>query len=204
MPPLPDGPPLLIIMSAPSGAGKDSIRDLLIAWKLPFHFAVTATTREKRADEIEGVDYHFLTDEEFRRLESEGGLLEKADVYGQRKGVPRVEVLEPLQAGRDVFARVDIQGADTLKRLIPHALMIFIAPPSLEETVRRLDARDTESGEDLQRRIDAARSEMEAAARFDYVVVNETGKLEEAARRVVEIIAAEKGKRAEEAKRSRV
>jgi guanylate kinase len=191
-------------MSAPSGAGKDSIRDLLIAWKLPFHFAVTATTREKRADEIEGVDYHFLTDEEFRRLESEGGLLEKADVYGQRKGVPRVEVLEPLQAGRDVFARVDIQGADTLKRLIPHALMIFIAPPSLEETVRRLDARDTESGEDLQRRIDAARSEMEAAARFDYVVVNETGKLEEAARRVVEIIAAEKGKRAEEAKRSRV
>lgn len=203
MPSLPEGPPILIIISAPSGAGKDSIRDLLIAWKLPLHFAVTATTRAKRADEIEGVDYHFLTKEEFSRLESEGGLLENANVYGQRKGVPVAEVVAPLQGGRDVLARVDIQGADTLKRLIPDALMIFIAPPSLEETVRRLDARDTESGEDLQRRIDAARSEMEAASRFDYVVVNETGKLEEAARRVVEIIAAEKGKRAGEAKRSR-
>jgi guanylate kinase len=187
---------VLFILSAPSGAGKDSIRDLLIAWKLPLHFAVTATTRPIRSDEIEDVDYHFLGDSEFDRLEREDALLERAMVYGQRKGVPKAEVLAPLHDGRDVLARVDIQGADTLKVLVPDAFMIFIAPPSLAEAMRRLDERETESGEDLRRRIEAGAGEMEAASRFDRIVVNETGKLVQAAREVVAIIVEEKRRRA--------
>ncbi len=191
------GPPLLVVLSAPSGAGKDAVRDILKAWGLPFHFAVTATTRLRRPGEVEDVDYHFLTEAEFDRLEREEGLIEHALVYGRRYGVPKAEVLDPLAAGRDVLVRVDVQGAATLRRLVPDALLIFLAPPSLAEARRRLEERDTESEEDTRARLAAAPHEMEESARFDYVVVNETGQVETAARRVVEIIAAEKRKRAE-------
>jgi guanylate kinase len=198
LPEIPSGAPaLIIVLSAPSGAGKDTIRELLMAWDLPLHFAVTATTREKRPGEIEGHDYHFLGDAEFDQLEAEDGLLERAIVYGQRKGVPKAEVLEPLEAGKDVLVRVDVQGADTLRRLIPDALLIFIAPPSLEEARRRLEGRQTESDGELLVRIEEAASEMEAGQRFDYVVVNETGNAKAAAKRIVEIIAEEKKRRIE-------
>ena len=189
------GPPLLVVLSAPSGAGKDAVRDLLMAWGLPFHFAVTATTRPRRPDEVDGVDYHFLTEAAFDRLEREGGLIEHAVVYGQKKGVPKSEALDPLAAGRDVLVRVDVQGAATLRQLAPEALLIFIAPPTLDEAQRRLEERGTESEEQARLRVDTAPQEMESAARFDYVVINETGKLEATARRIVEIIAQEKGRR---------
>ena len=196
LPAIPAGPPLLVVLSAPSGAGKDAVRDLLIAWDLPVQFVVTATTRPPRPGEQDGRDYHFLTDAEFDRLESEGGLIEKAVVYGQRKGVPTSEIVEPLAAGQDVIARVDIQGAATLRALVPDALLIFIAPPSLAEARRRLRQRHTETAAELQARAAAAPAEMEEASRFDYVVVNETGKAEQTARRIVEIIVQEKRKRA--------
>ena len=109
--------------------------------------------------------------------------------------MPRSQILTPLQEGKDVVARVDVQGAETLKRLVPDALLIFIAPPSLEEAQRRLLGRETDSATDVQLRVDTAASEMEAAQDFDYVVVNETGELEAAVRRVFEIIAPEKAKR---------
>src|SRR5688572_19421272 len=130
---LPAGPPLLVVLSGFSGSGKDAVRDLLMAWDLPVHLVVTATNREMRPGEVEGIDYIFLSDDEFDRMEREGELIEHAIVYGQKKGVPKDQVLDPLAAGRDVIARVDVQGAATLKALIPEALLIFIAPPSLEE-----------------------------------------------------------------------
>ena len=196
LPDIPAGPSLLIVLSSPSGTGKDAVRDLLTAWGLPFHFAVTATTRPRRPREVEGRDYRFLSEAEFDRLEAEGGLIEHALVYGRRYGVPRAEIVEPLAAGRDVLARVDIQGAATLRRLIPDALLIFIAPPSLDEAQRRLQERATEGETDQRLRLDTAAKEMAAAKDFDHVVVNETGRLEETARRVLAIIAAEKRRRA--------
>ena len=196
LPELPPGPPLLVVLSGASGTGKDAIRDLRLAWGLPFHSLVTATTRPRRTGEVAGRDYRFLSNAEFDRLEAADGLIEHATVYGRRYGVPRDEVLAPLAAGRDVIARVDVQGAATLRRLIPDALLIFIAAPSVEEARRRLEARDTDSEADRRLRLETAAAEMEAAREFDYVVVNETGRLEDAARRVVEIVVAEKRRRA--------
>ena len=196
LPAIPAGPPLAIVLSAPSGAGKDAVRDLLGGWQLPIYFVVTATTRPPRQGEVNGRDYHFLTDAEFDCLESEDALIERAIVYEQRKGVPRSEITGPLAAGRDILVRVDVQGAATLRRVVPDALLIFIAPPSLAEGDRRLVQRSTESEAELRARRAEAIAEMAAAKDFDYVVVNETGALEATARRIVEIIVAEKERRA--------
>lgn len=196
LPAIPPGPPLLIVLSGVSGTGKDAVCDLLLSWGLPFQRAVTATTRPKRPGEVDGRDYRFLSEAEFDRLEAADGLIESATVYGRRYGVPREEVLEPLAKGRDVLARVDVQGAATLRRLVPEAVLIFIAAPSLAEARRRLEERGGDSADDRRRRLETAKAEMEAARGFDYVVVNETGKLQETARRVLEIIAAEKRRRA--------
>ena len=195
LPVIPPGKPLLVVMSAPSGAGKDAVRELMRDWGFPAHFVVTATTRPQSLKEVHGRDYFFVDEAEFARMEHNDELIEHATVYGRRYGVPRDEVLKPLQAGENVVARVDVQGAETLKRLVPDALLIFIAPPSLEEAQMRLLRRDRDTSADVQVRVDTAASEMEAAGDFDYVVVNETGKLEAAARRIFEIIAAEKAKR---------
>lgn len=129
-------------------------------------------------------------------MEREDQLIEHATVYSRKYGVPRSQIIDALQKGQNVVCRVDVQGARTLKRLVPDALLIFIAPPSLEEAQRRLLNRATDSQPDQQLRIDTAASEMEAAKDFDYVVVNETGQLEAAVRRIFEIIAAEKATRA--------
>jgi guanylate kinase len=196
---LPEGPALLTVLSGFSGSGKDAVRDLLMAWKLPVHFVVTATNREMRPGEVEGIDYLFVSDEEFDRMEREGELIEHAIVYGQKKGVPKQQVLEPLAAGRDVLARVDVQGAATLKLLIPDAFLIFIAPPSLEEAARRLTDRDTDSEEQRQIREQMAKDELAASEDFDEVVINETGKVEDTAKQVADLIAAEKRRRAGQA-----
>jgi guanylate kinase len=190
---------MLVAMSAPSGAGKDAVRELLMAWGIPAHFAVTATTRPRRPDEVEGHDYRFLSEEQFQELLAQDGFIEHAEVYGRHYGVPRSEIVDPLAAGQDVIIRVDIQGAATLRRLIPDAVLVFIAPPSVEEAQRRLEARQTDSAEATRIRVATAASEMEAAKDFDYVVVNETGKLDETACQVVEIIAKEKALRSKQA-----
>ena len=186
---------MLVVLSGTSGAGKDAVRDLLKAWGLPLHFVVTATNRAPRPGEVQGVHYHFVTDQQFDRLEADGQLIEHAIVYGQKKGVPRSEILEPLAAGFDVLARVDVQGAATLKALVPDALLIFIAPPSLDEQANRLDGRATDSDEEQRLRLETSALEMDAASAFDYVIENATGQLENTARRVAEIIAIEKAKR---------
>lgn len=196
LPKMPAEPPLLAILSGPSGAGKDSIRDLLLAWEPATHRVVTATTRAPRPGEVEGRDYHFISEDVFDELLSTGGFIEHAFVYDHRNGVPRIEVEDPLAFGRDAIARVDVQGAATLKRLLPQAVLIFISPGSVEETARRMRGRGADTEEEQQRRREIAEREMAAAAQFDHVVVNATGELEAAARRVHEIMVEEKLRRA--------
>ena len=196
LPELPAEPPLLVILSGPSGAGKDSVRELVLAWEPRMHRVVTATTRRPRPGEVEGRDYHFINEETFDEILSTGGFIEHAFVYDHRNGVPRIEVEDPLTFGRDAIARVDVQGAATLKRLLPQALLIFISPGSVEETARRIQGRGADTAAEQERRLEIAEREMAAAGQFDHVVVNPTGELEAAARRVHEIMVEEKRRRA--------
>lgn len=159
---------------------------------LPFHFTVTATTRPRRPDEGEGIDYFFLSEEAFDRLLAEGGLLEHAQVYGHRSGVPKAPVREALARGQDVVMRVDVQGAATIKRLAPAAVLIFLAPPSLEELEARLRARAQDDEAALRYRLEKASWELAQLPTFDYVVINERDHLDEAVDRVLAIMAAER------------
>jgi guanylate kinase len=184
--------PLLIVISGPSGVGKDAILGGMRALQQPLHFAVTATTRPQRPGETAGTDYHFITAERFREMISGGQFVEWANVYGNFYGVPRREVQEALAEGRDVVVKVDVQGAATIKGGVPGAVFIFIAPPSMEDLEERLRQRKTESGIDLNLRTKAAAEEMTSLPMFDYVVVNRDGRLEEAVSQIAAIITAEK------------
>ena len=185
-------PPLLVVISGPSGVGKDSVVRRMEEMGYPFHFVVTATSRPRRENEVEGRDYHFITAAEFEDLIRRGELLEHAVVYGQNKGIPKAHVREALGSGKDVILRLDIQGAATIKRLIPDAITVFLMAGSEEELFARLRARKTESPEQLQKRVETAREEMRRLTEFDYAVVNADGKLDEAVRTIVAIITAEK------------
>jgi len=185
--------PLLVVISGPSGAGKDSVLTRLRERKLPFHYTVTATTRPKR--EVNPADHEFLrflSEAEFDRLLAGDGLLEHANVYGYRYGVPKAPVKEALERGKDVVVRVDIQGAASIKKLAPAAVLVFLAPPSVEELERRLRQRRQDDEEALRRRLDAATRELEAASTFDYVVVNEHDRLDDAVDQVLAIMTAER------------
>jgi guanylate kinase len=187
------GGPLLIVISGPSGVGKDSVLARLRERGLPFHFTVTATTRPRR--EVNPADHQFLSflsGPEFARLLAEDGLLEHAEVYGHRYGVPKAPLREALARGLDVIVRVDVQGAATIKRLVPPAVLIFLAPPSIEELEQRIRRRGLDDPEALRRRLDKAASELEQQSTFDHVVVNERDRLDEAVDAVLAIIAAER------------
>jgi guanylate kinase len=186
--------PLLIVLSGPSGVGKDAVLDRMKEKGLPFHFVVTATTRPPRGGEKDGVEYHFLSEEEYDRLLAEDGLLEHAEVYGHRYGVPKAQVREALAQGRDVILRIDVQGAATIRKLAPEGLFIFLVPASQAELEERLRRRETEDGSAFRLRMETAGKEMACRDQFDHVVVNEQGKLDEAVERVVAVIAAEKAR----------
>ncbi len=156
------------------------------------HQAVTATTRLRRAGEVDGRDYHFVTPQRFAEMEAAGELLENALVYGHRSGVPKAEVREALARGQDVLMRTDIQGVATIKAAVPQAVTVFLAPASLAELEERLRRRGTDSEEQLGLRLAEAPREMDAASHFDYVVVNREGGLEQAVEEIEGIIAAEK------------
>jgi len=185
-------PPRLIVLSGPSGVGKDATVTRMKELGYPFHFVVTATDRPKRPGEVHGVDYHFVSSEEFATMLERDELLEHAVVYGQNKGIPKSQVREALASGKDVIMRLDVQGAATVRRIVPDALLIFLMTPSEEELIRRLKERQTESAEDFKRRIALAHEEMKRLPEFDYVVVNRDGKLDEAVEQIMAIIAAEK------------
>ena len=172
--------PLLIVLSGPSGVGKDAVLSRMKELAKPYHFTVTATTRPRRRGERDGVDYIFISEESFREMIEREELLEWANVYGNLYGVPRRQVVEALREGRDVFVKPDVQGAAAIKRLAPEGLFIFLAPPDMGELERRLSERMTESPEALTVRMETAKREMEAASSFDYVVVNRHGRLHEA------------------------
>ena len=157
-----------------------------------FHFVVTATDRPQRPGEVHGVDYYFVSSKEFAAMLERDELLEHAVVYGQNKGIPKSQVREALASGKDVIMRLDVQGAATVRRIVPDALLIFLMTLSEEELIRRLKERRTESPEGLKRRIALAREEMKRLPEFDYVVVNRDGKLDEAVEQIMAIITAEK------------
>jgi guanylate kinase len=183
--------PLLIVISGTPGAGKDSVIQCLKEREHPFHFVVTATDRPPRPGEVHGKDYFFVTTKAFETMIENDELLEHAVVYGQHKGVPKQQVREALASGKDVVMRIDVQGAATIRKLVPEAVLIFLTAPSEEALVRRLCKRGGDSPEQLEKRIATARKEMERLAEFDYVVVNHDGALEQAADDVLAIVRAE-------------
>lgn len=192
---IPSGPPILTVLSGPSGVGKDTVLSILRRWRLPLCFGSTTTTRpRRRGDPTRGGFLQFLTPEQYDQLLSENGLLEHAEVYGHRYGVPKAPIRQALARGEDVIVRVDVQGVATIKGLVPGAVTIFLAPPSLETLEARLRHRRSDDEPTLRRRLETARREMEEAPRFDYRLVNEEGRPQETAARVAAIIAAEKSR----------
>ena len=183
--------PLLIVISGPSGVGKDSIVQRMIERGFPFHFVVTATTREKRLNEIHGKDYWFLSKDEFARMIEENELIEYAIVYGDYKGIPKAQVREALASGHDVVMRLDVQGAESVRKLAPEALLIFITCESEEELEHRLRERKTESADSLSLIIATARKELQRLESFDYVIINHDFHLDDTVEKVRAIIAAE-------------
>ncbi|MDE3088291.1 MAG: guanylate kinase [Chloroflexota bacterium] len=189
---LPEHPPLLVVVSGPSGVGKDAALKRMRELRYPFHFLVTNTTRPKRAEETDGVDYHFITKERFAEMEQRGDFLEHAIVYGFDYGNSRSEVRAALARGQDVIMRIDVQGAGTIKRLVPDAVFIMLLPPSMEALEARLRKRRSEPEEYLQIRLHAARLEMNEVEKFDYVLVNEDNALDETAELIHDVIEVEK------------
>jgi guanylate kinase len=184
-------PPLLVVISGPSGSGKDSVVQRMKERGFSFHFVVTATDRAPRPNEIHGQDYYFYSKCEFEQMIAEGELLEHACVYGQHKGIPKAHVRQALRSGQDVVMRVDVQGADTVKKLIPAAVTVFLTVESERELLSRLRERRTEPEDALQSRLGHACQEMARMPDFDYVVVNHRSRLDDAVDDVVAIIRAE-------------
>lgn len=183
--------PLLVVLSGPSGVGKDAVLNRLKELGRPYHFTVTATTRPPRSGEQNGVDYHFVTQAAFDELVRAGGLLEWATVYRNCYGVPKAQVRTALAQGRHVLVRTDIQGAASIRATAPECVLVFLAPPSLGELEQRLRERASHDHDDLALRLQTARQEMDAASRFDYVVVNHPGRLDDSVRALDAIILAE-------------
>ncbi|TET40310.1 MAG: guanylate kinase [Dehalococcoidia bacterium] len=184
--------PLLIVLSGPSGVGKDVVLARMKELGYPLHYTMTATTRPQREGESDGADYHFISPARFEEMVKRGELLEWAKVYGNRYGVPKHQVEEALGRGLDVIVKADVQGAATIKGVVPQALLIFLAPPSMEQLEERLRQRKTESTIDLNLRIETAREEMKCLPMFDYVVVNRQDRPDLAVAQIDAIITAEK------------
>ena len=182
---------LLVIISGPSGVGKDTIIEAL--QRRPhdpdYHYVVTCTTRDPRPGEIDGVSYHFMHRRDFLAVRDSGGLLEANEVHGNWYGTPRAQVQAALEAGRDVILKIDVQGAQQVKERVADAVLIFVVPPSLETLFARLKARATETVDELELRQRNAAIELARQDDYDYVVTNETGQVERTAVRIDAIIA---------------
>ena len=184
--------PVLVVLTGPSGTGKDSLLARLKSQDPSSYVVVNVTTRPPRAGEQEGVDYHFVSKAEFERLRRGGELLEHALVYGQNKGVPRSPIRRALASAHDVLLRTDIQGARTIKRLIPGATTIFVSPPSEAELRRRVRQRGGDTPGQIRIRGETAAQEMAAAPDFDYHVINDD--LEECVNEIRRIISKERSR----------
>lgn len=188
------GTPLLIIISGPSGVGKDAALSELIKMDRPWYFPITATTRQPRAEEVDGRDYHFLSGSVFRQMCERSEFLEYAEVYGNLYGVPRNEIRKGLNEGLDIILKIDVQGSATVKKIAPQAVSIFMMPGSQDDLVERLSQRNTESTGDLSVRLKTAQTELGEIVNFDYRVINRNGMLAQTVSSIDAIITAEKAK----------
>ncbi|MPZ14446.1 MAG: guanylate kinase [Chloroflexi bacterium] len=188
---------LVFVMSGPSGAGKTVVAKRLIPLEPNVHFCTTTTTRPPRPGERDGVDYFFVSEQDFLRRKEQGGFLETARVPpdgGWLMGVARDQVDAALARGRDVFAVLDVQGARSIRALLPQAILIFLKPPDVETLRRRLVGRATEPAADLERRLANALVELSREAEFDYSVVNADDRLEDTVEQVQAIMRRERGR----------
>jgi len=184
--------PLLIVLSGPSGAGKDAVLSRMKASGCSLKHVTTVTTRPQRTKERDNIDYHFVSTERFQEMIENKELLEWANVYGSWYGVPKQPVEQALDKGQDVIIKVDIQGAATIKKILPQAVFIFLTPPTIEELTIRLKQRQTESSSKLALRIKTAEEEMKQLPLFDYIVLNREDEVELAVSNIKAIITAEK------------
>ena len=180
--------PLVVVISGPSGVGKDVLIEGIADRGLEYHFTVTATTRDPRPGEREGINHHFLTVDDFQQRIAEDELLEWARVYGNYYGVPKQQVRDALSAGKHVIIRVDVQGALRIRELAPEALMVFIHPPNMTVLQRRIERRGVNSQSDIETRLAAAAKETEKSAVFDYQVINHEDRLDAAVDEVIGIV----------------
>lgn len=193
----PSEKPLVVVLSGPSGVGKDAVLSRMKQLGSPYHFTVTATTRTIRPGETDGIDYIFVSKQTFSRMANADGLLESANVYGNMYGIPRDQVTKSLEMGQDVVVKIDVQGAATIRKILPDALFIFLTAPEISDVASRLKRRMTESPEALQKRLDTALKEIEEAPRFDFIVYNREGRIDDAAREIRSIIDRERISRGE-------
>jgi len=184
--------PLLIVLSGPSGAGKDALLTRLKENSCALEYITTLTTRSRRAQERANIDYHFVSADKFQKMLDDNEFLEWANVYGNWYGVPKQPLKEALEQGQDTIVKVDTQGAATLKKMLPEAVFVFLMPPSNEELVMRLTQRRTESPFDLALRIKTAEEEIKQLNLFDYVILNKRDDIDSATEQLQAIITAEK------------
>ena len=180
-----------MIISGPSGVGKDSVLRALKKRNLPLHHVVTANTRPPRPDEREGIDYYFVSREKFEDMIANDELLEYSEVYEDYKGVPKFEVRKAISTNKDVIFRLDVQGAEKIKSIYPQTISIFLIPANQEEWIQRLGGRSQVSDRDLNTRIETVQAELATISNFDYVVVNAQNKLKETVDTIEAIIIAE-------------
>ena len=184
--------PLLLILSGPSGVGKDAVLTRLKESGYPLTLITTLTTRTQRANERDNVDYHFISTKKFQAMLENGELLESAKVYDNWYAVPKEPVKQALDRGKDTIIKIDVQGATTIKKIVPQAVFIFLMPPFLEDLTTRLKQRYTESPSALALRLKTAEEEIKKLSLFDYVVVNNWGEIDQAVSEIEAIITAEK------------
>ncbi len=183
--------PLMIVISGPSGVGKDSVLRAMKNSELPIHHVVTVNTRAPRPDEKEGVDYFFVSREKFEDMIAHEELIEYSHVYDDYKGVPKSQIQDALDSGNDVVLRLDVQGAEKIKNIYPQAISIFLLPSNQDDWYKRLGGRRLGNEKDLDKRIMTVKDELVKAREFDYLVVNEQNKLTQTVQMIESIITAE-------------
>jgi len=186
--------PLLIVLSGCSGVGKDTALDKLKESGCPLRHVITITTRPPRPNEVQGIHYHFISEDTFQEMKGNNELLEWAQVYGKWYGVPREPIRQAMAQGHDTIIKVDIQGAATIKKKVPQAVFIFLLPASMDELGQRLSRRKTETLSEMALRLELADEEMKQLHLFDYVVYNKEGEIDAAVNQIKAIITAEKSR----------
>ena len=182
--------PLILVISGLSGSGKDAVINRMNEISdAKFHFVVTCNTRKRRENEIDGKDYHFITREKFLSMIENGEMIEHSVVYDDLKGVPRFEIEDAFRIGQDIILRLDSQGMQKIKAIYPQTISIFILPPDADAWLTRLRARNTETEESLQIRIQTAEKELAGVSQFDYIVIND--RIDQAAMDILTILRAE-------------